>query len=55
MVVVFKAAMGRSKVAMDYFFRKIDIKRQAMIDEEKPEDQGWVSSILGGGFEEADV
>lgn len=53
--MVFKTVMGRSKVAMDYFLRKIDIKRQDMIDGEEPEDQGWVSSILGGGFEEADV
>ena len=53
--MVCKAAMGRSKVAMGYFFRKIDIKRQDMLDGEEPEDQGWVSSILRGGFEEADV
>ena len=53
--MVFKAAVGRSKVAMDYFFRKTDIKRQAMLDGEEPEDQGWVSSIPRGGFEEADV
>ena len=43
------------EVTVDYFFRKIDIKRQDMIEVEEAEDQGWVSSILGGGSEEADV
>jgi len=37
-MVVFKAAMGRSTVTVDYSFRKIDIKRQDMIDGEEAED-----------------
>ena len=47
MMVVFKAAMGRSKVTVDYFFRKIDIKRQDMIDGEEAEDKDGFHPHLG--------
>lgn len=46
-MVVFKAAMGRSKVTVDYFFRKIDIKRQDMIDGEEAEDKDGFHPHLG--------